>query len=77
MRNDLIPPEVQVQMRESTYKFLLREINEIHALCDAAEVPRTTADGSVFSMAQRVRILTYTIEGSRAAIRKAKGDIPH
>ena len=63
--------------QERVWALATAEMNEIHALCDAAEIPRKSYDGGVFSTAQRVRILTLAMEGTRAAIRKAQGQIPN
>lgn len=64
-------------LKKTTVAFFTAEFNEIHALCDAAEIPRKTRDGEVFTAAQRVRILFMATEGTRAAIRKARGDVTH
>jgi hypothetical protein len=53
------------------------EFNAIHALCDVAEVPRTTKDGAVFSAVQRVRALAMAWEMTKGALNQAAGDAPN
>lgn len=47
----------------STLNFFTNECEVVHALCDRSGVPRTTEDGEVFSMSQRVGILQGITEG--------------
>ena len=59
--------------QERVWKFAIAEFNAIHAICDAAEIPRVTNDGEKFSTSQRVRILATVMEGTRAAIATMQG----
>lgn len=49
--------EVQ-QSLEEIMRFASEEFLMIHALCDKAEIPRLTPDGSRYSVGQRVTILS-------------------
>lgn len=43
--------------------FHTNECLQIHAECDRCNVPRKTPDGALFSMAQRVSILSGVLQG--------------
>ena len=46
-----------VELSEASVKFVTEEVLTVHAICDRAGVPRTTSDGELLSMSQRVHTL--------------------
>mgnify|MGYP003640444187 CR=1 FL=1 len=55
------------QISDEAYSFLTKEVLQVHALCDRAQVPREI-DAESLSMAQRVSILEGVQRGLTAQL---------